>query len=146
MDDRECIKRLEKWGLNELQAKVYLDMSDGSSTVRQISKLADVNRAETYKVLSDLEVLGLVELLLGRPKLYRLRDPKEVFPSLLENRKKELQGLEREMDKTRTGLPPSRERIHNMATELKCPLLYWEGRVKRFSPAQLLNGARPDLR
>ena len=100
MDDRECIKRLEKWGLNELQAKVYLDMSDGSSTVRQISKLADVNRAETYKVLSDLEVLGLVELLLGRPKLYRLRNPKEVFPSLLENRKKELQGLEREMDKT----------------------------------------------
>ena len=102
MDDRESIERLKKWGLNGLQARVYLAMGAtyGGSKVRQISKLAGVNRAETYKVLSDLEAFGLIELQLGRPKLYRLCDPKEVLPTLLTKKKKELQGLELEMDKT----------------------------------------------
>jgi sugar-specific transcriptional regulator TrmB len=91
-----------RWGLTELEAKVYLAVSADSQggRVRQISKLSGVNRAETYKMLSNLESLGLVEVILARPRIYQLRDPKEIFPSLIERRKNELQSLEDEMMKT----------------------------------------------
>lgn len=54
-------KELEKLGLSEKEAKVYLaSLELGASPVQKISQKAKVNRATTYVVIEDLKAMGLM--------------------------------------------------------------------------------------
>lgn len=53
-------EQLEKFGLSEKEAKVYLALLElGASTVNEIAKAAEVNRSTVYVVLEALEKKGL---------------------------------------------------------------------------------------
>jgi sugar-specific transcriptional regulator TrmB len=68
----EDVKTLTCLGLTERQAKVYLALLlTGAAKAETISKASLVHRQEIYRVVSALQKLGLVEIQLCTPTLFR---------------------------------------------------------------------------
>lgn len=68
----EEIQVLNYFGLTCSQAKLYLAMGDKKfSTAREVQKKSEVPRQEIYRLLLELEELGLVEKTIGRPANFR---------------------------------------------------------------------------
>jgi sugar-specific transcriptional regulator TrmB len=80
---------LSEFGLTENQAKVFIATTRlGTPTVSEVAEASEVRREEVYRLLPELEKMGLVERLLGKP--IRLRTPNPtVSISLLVNLEKE---------------------------------------------------------
>jgi sugar-specific transcriptional regulator TrmB len=65
---------LSEFGLTENQAKVFIATSRlGTPTVSEVAEASEVRREEVYRLLPELEKMGLVERLLGKP--IRLKTP-----------------------------------------------------------------------
>jgi sugar-specific transcriptional regulator TrmB len=68
----EDVEALTILGLTILQAKVYLALVEsGDSTIREISKTAEVARQDLYRITSALQKLGLVERVIAIPTEFR---------------------------------------------------------------------------
>ncbi len=66
------VDMLADFGLTRNQAKVYIAAVQlGLASVGQISKLSKVRREDVYRLLPNLEKMGLVEKLLGMPTKIR---------------------------------------------------------------------------
>ena len=77
---------LEDLGLTQNQAKVYLSTAKiGPATVSDIAKHSKVRREEIYRLLPDLERIGLIERLLGKPQRIRTPDVKAAMETLLQH-------------------------------------------------------------
>jgi sugar-specific transcriptional regulator TrmB len=83
------ISLLEKLGLSEKEAKVYLAALElGEDSVQNIGKKASVNRATTYVILEKLMGLGLVSTYEKDKKtVFVAQDPKELVNLLAEERR-----------------------------------------------------------
>ncbi|PNX52894.1 MAG: hypothetical protein BV458_07250 [Thermoplasmata archaeon M9B2D] len=65
---------LSEFGLTENQAKVFIATTRlGTPTVSEVAEASEVRREEVYRLLPELEKIGLIERLLGKP--IRLRTP-----------------------------------------------------------------------
>jgi sugar-specific transcriptional regulator TrmB len=65
---------LSEFGLTENQAKVFIATARlGNPTVSEIAEKSEVRREEVYRLLPELEKMGLIERLLGKP--LRLKTP-----------------------------------------------------------------------
>jgi len=63
---------LSDFGLTHNQAKVYLTIAKlGVATVSQVSKVSKVRREDVYRILPNLEKIGLIEKILGKPTKLR---------------------------------------------------------------------------
>ena len=84
-------KKLEKLGLTELQAKVYLKLLEvGPSPVGKIIKQLDVARISCYDILNRLISRGLVSFVQTRGvRLYQATDPVKLL-HIAEEREKEV--------------------------------------------------------
>lgn len=92
------ISLLEKLGLSEKEAKVYLAALElAEDSVQNIAKKAGVNRATTYVILEKLMGLGLVSTYEKEKKtLFVAQDPKELI-NILEEERRDIEAREKEL-------------------------------------------------
>jgi len=77
------VKKLQKVGLTEYEAKVYLSLlSDHLNTATKISEKSGVPRTRIYSVLESLENKGWIRIYSGIPLLFKAIDPREVFEKI----------------------------------------------------------------
>lgn len=117
-------KELEKIGLSDKEAKVYLAALElGQDTVQNIAKKAGVNRATTYVVLKSLIGRGLCSSLTqGKKTMFAASNPK-VLEGLFEVQKKELE----ERQKFFQSILSELELINNRQAE-KPVVKFFEGK------------------
>jgi len=89
------LDQLPKYGLTEVQAKVYYHLLKlGATSAIKVSKEVGVHRAEVYRVLRELAEKGLVTERKGkRPALFTPTPPKDALNILLQQHAKTLQRL-----------------------------------------------------
>lgn len=120
------VENLLQFGLNEKEVNVYLTLvSIGPSPVREISKRAGVNRGTTYDILKGLIDQGLVVYY----KKYHQEDKRQYFVAeppqrlldLIENKKRGLETLKAQMNKS----IPELESLYEKSS--KPVVKYYEG-------------------
>jgi len=93
-DESLSLEILGEFGLTENQAKVFLATTKlGTPTVAEVADASEVRREEIYRLLPELEKIGLVERLLGKPLRLKTLDPTSSITTLV--------NLEREKAKDR---------------------------------------------
>lgn len=117
-------EQLEKIGLAEKEAKVFLaSLELGSSTVQEIAKRADINRATTYVIIEKLMKKGLMSSVeKGKKTFFQTEDPKRLL-KLLEEQE---EGLKRKEEEFKKYLPEL-ETLFNIAEE-KPKVRFFEGK------------------
>lgn len=108
----EAVSTLTRLGLSSVQARVYLTLANfGVSTPRTISKASGVARQDTYRIMSVLQELGLVEKLVTSPSMFRAIPMHDALPMLVQRRIDETSELQtktqeiiKNFDKARTPL------------------------------------------
>jgi CheY-like chemotaxis protein/predicted transcriptional regulator len=92
------LDQLPKYGLTEVQAKVYYHLLTlGKTSSTKVANQLDVHRSEVYRVLRELAEKGLVTEKKGeRPILYTPTPPEESLNILIQQQAKTLQRLEEE--------------------------------------------------
>jgi sugar-specific transcriptional regulator TrmB len=80
----EDVQTLTKLGLTVLQARVYLTLAkSGKATIKTISKASEIDRSDTYRIVSKLQELGLVEKMITTPNTFRAVPIRVGLPMLL---------------------------------------------------------------
>jgi sugar-specific transcriptional regulator TrmB len=78
---------MKKFGLTEYETKVYMELSGRQeATAYELSRNTGVAYTKVYSVLSSLTRKGLVEIMRGKPSVYRTADPKKALAILRQNR------------------------------------------------------------
>jgi sugar-specific transcriptional regulator TrmB len=107
--EQEYLQTLMDLGLTLLQSKIYLALSRlEKAKVASISTSSNVVREDIYRIMPQLEKIGLVEKIVDRPNLYTALPLKEGLTLLIQERKEESYELEK---KTR-GLMQNLEYNH----------------------------------
>lgn len=118
------INELQKIGLSDKEAKVYLAMLElGQVSVQEISKKSGVNRATTYVILDSLMQKGLCSTYHKDKKEFYMAESPERIVSVLELQKKEID----EQQKQILGLMPQLKAIYNKQ-ENKPVVRFFEGK------------------
>ena len=87
----EISKELTKFGLTKNQALIYITLvSIGKSSAREISQVSNIRREEVYRILAELEKLGLIEKILGRPSKFKAISPEKALSFLIDLQKRKL--------------------------------------------------------
>ncbi|MEM3458124.1 MAG: helix-turn-helix domain-containing protein [Candidatus Bathyarchaeia archaeon] len=74
------VKRLQRIGLTEYEAKVYLSLlNDHITTATKLSEKSGVPRTKIYSVLETLARRGWIKIYSGVPLLFKAIDPKDIF-------------------------------------------------------------------
>ncbi len=82
-----------------MQSKIYLALARvEKAEVRTISKSANVARPDVYRVISQLEEMGLVEKIVDTPSKYKATPIKEGYSILLQNKTDECTQLHQKID------------------------------------------------
>ena len=92
-------------GLTRYEIQVYLSLM--RRTVDNASKLSEdsgVPRTKVYKVLESLHDKGWIQILSGRPLLYRIVDVPEVLEQLRRDHEAMLQGLNESLEREAKGM------------------------------------------
>jgi CheY-like chemotaxis protein/predicted transcriptional regulator len=89
------LDKLPKYGLTEVQAKVYYNLLRlGRTSATKVTREIGVHRAEVYRVLRELAEKGLVTEHKGkRPTLFTPTPPEEALDILLQQQANTLQRL-----------------------------------------------------
>ena len=86
-DLSEQVLTLTELGLSTTQAKIYLALvKTENQTAQTISKLSTVSRPDVYRVLNQLQDLGLVEKIIAKPEEFRAIPIEEGVSILLQRR------------------------------------------------------------
>lgn len=118
------IPTLEKLGLSEKEARVYLAALElGANSVQNISRKAGVNRATTYVILESLVGKGLISSYEQGKKTYFIAEAPEQLDRLLKKKEKEVE--ERRQDLTK--IIPELKAIYNLAGS-KPRVKFYEGK------------------
>ena len=92
--NERAIQAFTDLGLTLIQAKVCLALiRTGISTVRIISKASNVPRPDVYRILLQLQEVGLVNKLISNPIKYQPLSMQEALDILLERRSKKTHEL-----------------------------------------------------
>lgn len=118
------INELQKIGLSDKEAKVYLAMLElGQVSVQEISKKSGVNRATTYVILDSLMQKGLCSTYHKDKKEFYMAESPEKIISVLELHKNEID----EQQKQIIGLMPQLKAIYNKQGD-KPVVRFFEGK------------------
>jgi sugar-specific transcriptional regulator TrmB len=86
----EYVQTLVRLGLTNCQAKAYLAIiKSDMSTAKTISKITNIARPDIYRVIAELETLGLVEKSIGKPTKLQALSIYDGISLLLKSRKQE---------------------------------------------------------
>jgi sugar-specific transcriptional regulator TrmB len=93
------ILTLTRAGLTVLQAKIYLALvMNGRQTVKSLSEIAKVDRANTYREILSLQKIGLAIKKVDRPSLYEALSLDNAIPLLLAYKKEEFEEIQKEAE------------------------------------------------
>ncbi|HSV49082.1 MAG TPA: helix-turn-helix domain-containing protein [Candidatus Acidoferrales bacterium] len=82
------VETLEKLGLTQLQAKIYLTtVTLQRATAGKIATIANVARPDVYRILPSLEKIGLLRKVITTPSMYEATPLKEGCDILLKRKK-----------------------------------------------------------
>ncbi len=82
--DEIRLSQMVQFGFTELQAKVYVaNYTLGEASAKQIREICKMHKAEVYRVLRELQDMGIIDQIIAHPVKYRARCPGEVLKSLL---------------------------------------------------------------
>lgn len=117
------LSTLEKLGLSEKEAKVYLATLElAQDTVQNIAKKAGVNRPTTYFILENLMQIGLISKIeQGKKTKYIAVSPRQL-KILIDRQNQELHEKSKEL----SSIMPQLEAIFNLS-EHKPKVKYFEG-------------------
>jgi CheY-like chemotaxis protein len=87
------------YGLNKTKARIYVAMNVlGAATAAEIALLSKIRREEVYRILPELEDIGIVTSKLDTPRKFMATDPQTSVEILMKLKndlmKRELEGLE----------------------------------------------------
>ena len=84
LQSEDLLKDLELIGLSKLQASVYLTLYVlKEAPANTVAEVAQIHRAEAYRILKELTRIGAVEQVISHPVRYRAKDPNETLENLL---------------------------------------------------------------
>lgn len=117
-------KELTHLGLSEKEAKVYLSALElGKSSVQNISKKAEVNRATTYVIIDALMKKGLMSTIDENKKQFFMAEPPEKLKMLFQHQEME---IIRKLDYLDKMLPELK--AMNNTSKDKPAVRYFEGK------------------
>ncbi len=106
------IRVLARLGLTPTQAKIYLTLcKTGQSTIKTVSQIADIDRANTYKAIVRLEELCLVERIVNVPRSFQAISISDAFSILLNRMEKNRKNTMDEADKLLKQLSLTEEQL-----------------------------------
>jgi len=107
----EEITTFQELGLSRVQAKVYITLvTKGNLGISTLSKLSELYRTDTYRVIKELENKGLVERILMNPTLFKAIPLEESISILLQRRAKTERQLRQKALKLKFGLSKETKR------------------------------------
>ncbi|HTY75907.1 MAG TPA: helix-turn-helix domain-containing protein [Candidatus Nanoarchaeia archaeon] len=81
----KLISELLSFGLTGNEAKVFLALIQlRKANAHEIAKEADIPRQEVYRVLPNLEKLGIIQVIIDKPTKYVAVDPKKALAHLIQ--------------------------------------------------------------
>jgi len=93
------IRKLQKLGLTEIQAKIYLILlSLGKEKASTIAKIANVDRSNVYKAIDKLQKRKIVSKILGPPNLFEAIPLEELLELLVKAKFEQYTKLSREAE------------------------------------------------
>jgi len=93
---RNNIQALTNFGLTETQSKAYLCLYLlGPSTVNSLVSCSKIPRQDLYRVLNELSDIGLIEVLLSKPKQFEAIPPKDCLHLLTKIRNSETEEFQK---------------------------------------------------
>jgi sugar-specific transcriptional regulator TrmB len=96
MIPEKYIQTLTELELTLLQAKAYMNLARlGKANVNAISKASKIARTDAYRIMIELERLGLAEKILDKTTVYKATPINEGILILLENKKKRYDEIEK---------------------------------------------------
>ena len=99
LQNDETIKILMNLGLTCLQAKTYLVLTTlKEAEAKKISKISNIARQDIYRIMPELEKVGLVERIISTPTLYKAIPLKEGSFVLFQKRAKEHAALQEKIE------------------------------------------------
>lgn len=91
-ENEEEIESLQLLGLTQNQAKVYLALiKSENSTAKTLSNLSGLATCDVYRVIPELQKLGLLEVLVASPKEFRATPPEHAMNILCKQMEKQFQ-------------------------------------------------------
>ncbi len=97
MLEDEINQILTKLGFTSSQAKIYLALSKlDKSKVNAVAKNAQLDRAETYRVIAQLEEKGFLEKIITHPIEYKAIPIEQLLPILFQKKKDEIAQIEKQ--------------------------------------------------
>jgi sugar-specific transcriptional regulator TrmB len=86
---------LRELGLTFSQARVYIALARlcAPSTARAVSSFLNIARQDVYQIVAELQKLGLVELVIGKPEMFRAIPIRETVSILMNRRNRETNSL-----------------------------------------------------
>ena len=135
-------RELQEIGLNEKEAKVYLaNLELGQSTVQEIAKKADVNRATAYFIIEGLMKKGLISSFHKGKKQYFISADPDRLVEVLEQERNTIEKREESLKK----LLPQLQSLNNKQKD-RPVVKYYEGKEGILTMSEeLLKKAKNDI-
>jgi hypothetical protein len=93
------VETLEKLGLTQLQAKIYLaTLSLQRTTAIKISTIANVARPDVYRIMPSLEELGLLRKLITTPTMYEATPLRNACKILVQKKRNQYSQIQHESE------------------------------------------------
>lgn len=90
------VQILTKIGFTTSQAKIYLTiLKQGEPTASTVAKTAQTDRAETYRLIAQLEEKCFVERIIEHPFKFKAIPIEKLLPILIRNKKREIAQIEK---------------------------------------------------
>jgi len=92
---REHVETLTRLGLSHRQARVYLALLiSGTSTAKAISRVSKVPRQDIYTVMPALEKMGLCEVAIAKPAMFRATPLRKGVELLMQHKRAEYEEMQ----------------------------------------------------
>ncbi len=93
----EYTSTLTRAGLTLLQAKIYLTLAGcDKQTIKMIAKAANVDRANVYREILNLQKMGLVKKIISTPNLFEAIPVKDCISILLQRKIEDFEKISKE--------------------------------------------------
>lgn len=109
-DDSELLEGLRAADLTEYESKAYIALViHGSLSGNDVHKLSGIPHGKTYFALESLKQKGFVNVIAGRPKLFKAVDPEVALKDILKKKAERAEAIYQHVptmlsDMQRTGL------------------------------------------
>jgi sugar-specific transcriptional regulator TrmB len=109
-NENKAIINLQSLGLTQNQAKVYIALlrCKESNTAKAISKVSGLAACDVYRVLEDLQNLGLIDTIVASPKEFRAIPPDDAISILSSVRQREFKIIKTKAMETASWLKTER--------------------------------------